>query len=64
MPPQSTCKMVPFFASDADGRAIQIFLRESCARPFIWLIASSTVSFPVIGKRFTLSPLPVLSTTT
>ena len=40
------------------GRAIQIFLLETCDSPLIWLMASRTVSLPVIGRRRTLSPRP------
>ena len=40
------------------GRAIQIFVLESCDRPFTWQIASNTVSLPVMGKRRKLSPMP------
>ena len=40
------------------GRAIQMCVLDNCDSPFTWLIASNTVSLPVIGKRRTLSPIP------
>ena len=63
MAAQSTGRIVLLSAWCGIGRAIQIFVLETCEIPPIARTALMTVSLPVQGMVRTLSPRPAPSVT-